>query len=142
MDNNYYVEVGKWDDNVKEQWKINSTIIGNSNYYWVRFWPKNKYYIIEKIINERELVGYYIDICTPFLKENEHLTSRDLFLDIWISPDFTYIILDEDEFKTSRYSGEISGREADIAVEVVDSLCMSIQFRKFPNEFITGYNVA
>ena len=69
---------------------------------WVIF--RGRWYDIGKIYdNKRTLTGYYCDIIRPVtrLLSNATKTSiiTDLFLDLWITPEGRYAVLDEDELE-------------------------------------------
>ena len=49
--------------------------------------------------DDDRIKGWYCNICRPALWENESQVSyEDLALDLWVAPDGTQTILDEDEF--------------------------------------------
>ena len=55
------------------------------------------------------LKGWYCNITKPALLGDEELTFVDLALDLWVNPDHSYLILDEDEFeefKQTTYSAD------------------------------------
>jgi hypothetical protein len=68
---------------------------------------------------QRNLVGYYCDIIKPLNKllRTPEKTSRitDLFLDLWITPEGDYVVLDEDEFEEALDHGYLPKNLADQA---------------------------
>lgn len=72
------------------------------------------WYDVGKVYNlDNEWTGYYCDIMKP-VKRSMDATGKlecfeitDLFLDLWINPDSTYEIQDEDEFEEAVQGGVI-----------------------------------
>jgi uncharacterized protein len=49
--------------------------------------------------DDGRLKGWYCNICKPVVMESEEILSYvDLALDLWVAPDGTQTVLDEDEF--------------------------------------------
>ena len=92
--------------------KPSSPIIQNGkkvlgdNFAVVWFVFTNLWYSVAKVYNlNNEWTGYYCDIMKP-VKRHIDATGKldcfeitDLFLDLWVNPDNTYEIQDEDEFE-------------------------------------------
>ena len=72
------------------------------------------WYDVGKVYNlNNEWTGYYCDIMKP-VKRRISATGKldcfeitDMFLDLWINPDGTYEIQDEDEFEEAIQNGVI-----------------------------------
>ena len=72
------------------------------------------WYDVGKVYNlNNEWTGYYCDIMKP-VKRSINATGKldcfeitDLFLDLWVNPDGTYEIQDEDEFEAAIQNGVI-----------------------------------
>ena len=72
------------------------------------------WYDVGKVYSlNNEWTGYYCDIMKP-VKRNINATGKldcfeitDLFLDLWVNPDGTYEIQDEDEFEAAIQNGVI-----------------------------------
>ena len=80
--------------------------------------------------------GFYVDILEPVSWQGEMVPSLrpivDLFLDIWIAPDGSYVVLDEDEFTEAMLSGMISRQQSEFARETLATLTQSLQQNQFP----------
>jgi protein associated with RNAse G/E len=48
------------------------------------------------------LKGWYCNITAPAQVDGDELTFVDLALDLWVNPDLSYLVLDEDEFEELR----------------------------------------
>jgi hypothetical protein len=59
----------------------------------------DRWYNIFAIYAENSaLKGWYCNIAEPARITADEITCRDLLLDLWVNPDLTYRVLDEDEF--------------------------------------------
>jgi predicted RNA-binding protein associated with RNAse of E/G family len=69
------------------------------------------------MLNEKkEIVQWYLDICYCHgVTENGVPWYKDLYLDIIIFPDHTWILVDEDELEGALQTGAITKREYDYA---------------------------
>ena len=90
------------------------TVLGD-DFAVVWFVFTNLWYGVAKVYNlENEWTGYYCDIMKPVerdmavAKKPNYFEITDLFLDLWINPDSTYEIQDEDEFGEAVQEGIIN----------------------------------
>ena len=78
------------------------------------------------------LRNYYCNINTPVRLEGERLSFVDLDVDVLVAPDFTYRVLDEDEFerheKLYQYPPEFRRRVSEALAEALEL----IRLRRFP----------
>ena len=92
------------------------------------------WYDIGKVYNlDNEWTGYYCDIMKP-VKRRMNTTGEldcfeitDLFLDLWINPDGTYEIQDEDEFEEAIQIGAIDTELEKKARDVLDTLIAKVE---------------
>jgi len=97
-------------------------------YYWLDRW-----YNIFRFINpDGELRNYYCNVNMPPTLDGEVLSYIDLDIDILVEPDFSYRILDLDEFEENagRYNYPEHVRQS--ARQAVTELIELIEDRKFP----------
>lgn len=92
--------------------------------------------IIELLNTSGELLGYYCDICTPLVKENNQYYIQDLFLDLWVFPDGSYRELDWDEFEEAVTDGIISDVYQQKAIETLNRLVLETQKGFFPGNYL------
>ena len=98
-------------------------------YYWT-----NRWYSIFRFREPEAgtLRYYYCNINTPPVFDGRVLSFIDLDVDILVAPDFSFRILDEDEFRTNaallNYPPEFHRR----AEEARDALIALIEGRQFP----------
>ena len=78
----------------------------DDNFSVVWFVFTGLWYGVAKVYNlNNEWTGYYCDIMEPVKRDTDvarkpnYFEITDLFLDLWINPDGTYEIQDEDEFE-------------------------------------------
>lgn len=97
-------------------------------YYWLDRW----YNIFRFLHPDGSTRLFYCNVTTPPILEKQVLTYVDLDIDILVLPDFSYDILDADEFEANAgrygYGEEIKLRSE----ESVDKLTAMIASREFP----------
>lgn len=101
-------------------------------YYWLDRW----YNIFRFTQPTGELRNFYCNVNAPPVLEGDTLSYIDLDIDILVAPDFSYSILDEDEFQLNAarfcYPKEVKRR----ALQALDELISLIERRAFPfNDF-------
>ena len=105
-------------------------------YYWLDRW----YNVLKFLNDDATTRHFYCNITTPPKLESQTLTYIDLDIDVLALPDFSYHILDLDEFeanaKTYGYPEEVH-TNAHIAV---DRLRQMIEAREFP--FLSDHRTA
>lgn len=96
-------------------------------YYWLDRW----YNIFRFLQPTGEALNFYCNINLPPLLHENVLSYIDLDIDILVAPDFSYRILDEDEFKANadrfKYPVEVQ-RRAHLALKELVALVESRQF--------------
>ncbi len=67
---------------------------------WIETFYFDKWYNIFRIASGKgELKGFYINITKPPIIGSDTIDWEDLAIDIWVRPDGSYLVLDEDEFE-------------------------------------------
>jgi len=88
---------------------------------FVEFFYTDRWYNIFEIHDREDdtLKGWYCNVGHPALFEAEdRLSFIDLALDLWVAPDGTQTVLDEDEFERLHLDAETRGK----ALEALDQL--------------------
>ena len=97
-------------------------------YYWLDRW----YNIFRFAHPNGDLRNFYCNVNLPPVLAGSVLSYVDLDLDILVAPDFSYQILDKDDFeenaKLYNYSAEIQSN----AAKALDELVKMIDTRAFP----------
>ncbi len=97
-------------------------------YYWTTRW----YSVFRFHEPEGPVRNYYCNINTPARLENGRLSYVDLDIDVLVATDFSYTVLDEDEFAqnavTYAYPQDVQSR----ARRALAELCAAIEGRQFP----------
>ena len=115
------------------------TVLGD-NFTAVWFVFTGLWYDIGKIYNlNNEWTGYYCDIMKPVKRSPDQFEIVDLFLDLWVSPDGSYEIQDEDEFENALEEGIIVTELAEKARNALDDLIGEVVSGKFPPEFVKNF---
>jgi hypothetical protein len=124
-----------------EEWQLEGRIpygqmIGSVNKYL--FYDQN-FSIMELHSTIGDLLGFYVDITTPVHKVEGEYFLTDLILDLWIFPDLTYLVLDEDEWLQAIQNGSISNEIQTIVRKTLQQLKREIRNKKFPLQYINLY---
>ena len=97
-------------------------------YYWLDRW----YNVFRFVEPTGELRNFYCNVNVPPVLQNNVLSYIDLDMDVLVAPDFSYSILDEDEFAANaalfNYPAEVL-RKSRAALEELIAL---IEGRAFP----------
>ncbi len=121
---------------------INGETVLGDNYTAVWFVFTGLWYDIGKIYNlNSEWTGYYCDIIKPVNRQEGKFEIVDLFLDVWVSPDNSFEIQDEDEFETAVRNGDISHELAEQARKALSELILTIETGQFPPEFVENFTI-
>lgn len=104
------------------------------NFAAVWFVFTGSWYDVGKVYNlENEWSGYYCDVLKPVKRSMDangklnRFEITDLFLDLWINPDGTYEIQDEDEFEEAVQNGVIDAELERKALEVLQALIAEVE---------------
>lgn len=90
---------------------------------------------------EESFTGYYADINTPSELRPDGYWTKDLFLDLWISPDRSRIaVLDEDEFDEAIRNKWITADEARSARAELDRLIKLFHQDRFPPRLLDRFS--
>lgn len=118
--------------------EINHPLLGvirpetvSHEYYW-----KNRWYNVFRFHEpEGELRNFYCNVnMPPILRENV-LSYIDLDIDVLVAPDFSYQILDLDEFEANAAKHEYESETIIKAHESLGELIALIENRRFPFDF-------
>ena len=107
------------------------TIVGGTNsleYYWLDRW----YNVFRFAQPNGELRNYYCNVNVPPTFDGKILSYVDLDLDILVEPDFSYQILDAEDFETNAQRYGYPDEVQTNAHRAVDELLRMIQTREFP----------
>jgi predicted RNA-binding protein associated with RNAse of E/G family len=98
-----------------------------------------KWFSVGKIRNMQEKhTGYYCDIVTPpRLLKDGGIELTDLFLDLWVSPDLRFKVLDEDELENAYSKGWITKQLYEKAEKELKKLINAVKQGKFPPYNVT-----
>jgi len=93
-----------------------------------------KWFTVGKIRNlQGRHTGYYCDIVTPpRLLADAEVEITDLFLDLWVSPDLRFKVLDEEELENAFHKGWITKQLYEKAKRELKALINVVEKGKFP----------
>ena len=117
------------------------TVLG-PNFWAIWFIFAKRWYDLGKIYNPQgEFTGYYCDIIKPMQKSGTQIEITDLFLDLWVTPELSYQILDRDEFVFAKQNGWIKPRLANQAEQALNQLINTIESTHFPPAPVKLFNL-
>lgn len=123
----------------------NETVLENG-FTAVSFIEYGKWYIIDKIFNlEAEPTGFLVKVATPVEENMTFVSTIDLFVKFWITPQNQYHLYGVKVFKEVSENGLMDQTVKINAQQTMDELVHNIEQRKLPTKFmkeftITSYN--
>ena len=112
-------------------------VIESNGRFWhtrepsVTWFFNDKWYNIIGIIR-KEGIHFYCNIASPYLMDEEALKYIDYDLDIKVIEDFSYNILDRNEYNKHQVTMVYSQKLKDILEKELKDLTMLIENRKYP----------
>ena len=100
-------------------------------YYWLDRW----YNVFRFLKDDGSTRLWYCNINTPPELKDATLTYIDLDIDVVVRPDFSFQVLDEDEFEINAAKYSYSAEEKHQVQKAVDELIAMIRQREFPFQF-------
>lgn len=117
------------------------TVLGD-DFTAVWFIFANRWYDIGKVYNlDNQFTGYYCDIILPMKRAETHFEITDLFLDLWVSPDGSYQILDEDEFESAVHKKWLDTSLENQARKALQDLISEIESGVFPPKIASRWKL-
>ena len=97
-------------------------------YYWLDRW----YNVFRFLADDGTTRLWYCNVNTPPVLEDDMLTYIDLDIDVLVMPDFSYQVLDLDEFDANAERYGYSNEEKTQARAAVEEVVSLIKNRDFP----------
>ena len=120
--------------------KVEDSIIADTGYYAIWFIFRDKWFDIGKIYDRSgNWLGFYCDIIMPVRRlmiGSRTAVITDLFLDVWLSADQKYYVLDEDEFEYAVQQRVISKHIARQARAQLRNITRKIDKNLFPPRLV------
>jgi len=128
------VIVGKGEITSEHSVVFDGEVVLSRGFQIVYFELMGKWFTIGKIRDlQGRYTGYYCDIVTPpRLLDDGGVELTDLFLDLWVSPDLRFKVLDEEELENAFSKGWITKQLYDKAKEELEKLIHIVRQGKFP----------
>lgn len=97
-------------------------------YYWLDRW----YNVFRFVEPTGELRNFYCNVNVPPVLQNDVLSYIDLDMDVLVAPDFSYSVLDEDEFAANAARFNYPREVLDKSESALKELISLIEGRAFP----------
>jgi predicted RNA-binding protein associated with RNAse of E/G family len=114
--------------------EFDGKVVSQAGFPITYFELMGRWFNVVKVRNLRgEHTGYYCDITTPpkLLKDGS-VEITDLFLDLWVSPDLRYMVLDQDELEEALKKGWVSEQLYVRANRELKKLVALVEMKDFP----------
>ncbi|MDH5704278.1 MAG: DUF402 domain-containing protein [Aigarchaeota archaeon] len=85
------------------------------------------------------LVGYYSDIATPIKRFTGGYEMTDLFLDLWVYQNGSYLVLDRDEFDEALRRGILEASVAQRGESELRDLINLVETGRYPPETLRRF---
>src|SRR5207302_11364509 len=111
---------------------------------WFLF--KNQPYDVARFYRpDGRWTGYYVDVLEPVTWHDADPTTLqpivDLFLDLWIAPDGSFMVLDEDEFEEAATKGVLMEAQVKEAQETLHGLVSQLERKEFPPTTVVSFTL-
>lgn len=93
-------------------------------------------------LRDGTFTGYYANLIAPVEFEGHVWTMHDLCLDLWVRPDGSFQILDQDDFDEAVNHLWIDPATAQRARETLDRLVASVRAGRWPPEIVAAHDLA
>jgi len=125
---------------VDEPRLVAGKVIADTNYLAIWFVFKGRWYDVGKFYDqENNWLGYYCDVVKPvnrLLYGAKTSVITDLFLDLWISPENAYYVLDTEEFDEAVSRHLIPKRLAKRAESELFRIIKMVEKGVFPPKYV------
>jgi hypothetical protein len=101
----------------RDEMELGYTTFAPGDHFIEWFYADRWYNIMEVRGAGDTLKGWYCNITHPAEFQDDHITYRDLALDLWVAPDGAMTTLDEDEFDADEAIDAHARRQALTALE-------------------------
>jgi predicted RNA-binding protein associated with RNAse of E/G family len=116
---------------------IENTVVLDHGFMGIFYCSYHDWYDIGAIYNrEKQFQGYYCDICSPIQKIPNGYEMTDFFLDVWVTPDNHYTLLDEEEFTHAITHNWLTSHQITNAKNKLSTLIHAIESHHFSPEDI------
>ncbi|BCB04310.1 DUF402 domain-containing protein [Bacillus sp. KH172YL63] len=134
-------------DEVTEPLSVNydgtSICIADKGYSWLQFFPADQHYSITTMMDgDSSIIQWYIDIT----KENGYCEEKgpwmdDLFLDLIVLPDGTWIEKDEEELEEAYQKGVIDKTDYLLAINEYQRFKMFLDKKELDLRELTSFHL-
>lgn len=119
----------------------NETVLENG-FTAVSFIEYGKWYITDKIFNlEAEPTGFLVKVATPVEENMTFVSTMDLFVKFWITPQNEYHLYGVKVFKEVSENGLMDHTVKTNAQQAMDELVVYIEQNKLPTQFMKDFTI-
>ena len=107
--------------------RVNGRFIEKGSTTIAHYWSNRNYTLWKFGDKNHKLIGHLFHICTDVILGKSSVTYMDLELDIWIDPDDTVTILDEDEVNACCEKGLIKPQELSLIEKEKNNIALNFK---------------
>jgi predicted RNA-binding protein associated with RNAse of E/G family len=129
-------------ENTQQPLIMNDEHVLENGFTAVSFIEFGKWYIIDKIFNlEATPTGYLAKLATPVEENMTFISTMDLFIKFWITPQNEYQLYGNKVFKEVTANGLMDQTVKTHAQEAMKDLLSRIEQQKVPTHFMKEFTV-
>ena len=133
------VERVLWDEDTAPA-RVGRQVVAGPGYIWFRFWLLREQQVVEKYFDAQgRHVGTQVDVCMPFVLEEDAWSTHDLLLDIFIAADGRVTVRNEAAFERAVEEESLSPEEQEQAELKVRALTGAIAQGRFPPAIVRNF---
>jgi hypothetical protein len=118
------------------------TVIADEGFVWYRYWLRSHASIAERYFGPDGIgVGTRVPLCGPLQCDETGCRAADWLLYIWLAPDGTVTIRDEDLFDGAVQRGELSPDDVSYAENHLRQLTAAIARGRFPPALVRNWQI-
>jgi predicted RNA-binding protein associated with RNAse of E/G family len=129
-------------ENAQKPLYMDDVCVLENRYTAVSFIEYGKWYITDKIFDfDTCPTGFLVKLVTPVIENLRFLSTMDLFVKIWITPDNEHRIFGAKMFKKVSEDGLLTENVEKKARETINELISGIQQGKIPPQFVREFTI-
>lgn len=129
-------------ENAQQPLYMDGVYVLENGYTAISFIEYGKWYITDKIFDfQADHTGFLTKIVTPVEENIAFLTTMDLFVRFWITPEKEFRLFGTKMFKKVSEEGLLSDTVEKKAKETINDLISRIQEGAFPPELVRNFSM-
>lgn len=129
-------------ENAQQPLIIDDEHVLENGFTSVSFIEFGKWYIIDKVFNvEEKSTGFLAKLATPVEENMTFISTMDLFVKFWITPQNTYQLFGSNVFKEVSENGLMEETVKENTQKTIEELSNQIEKKKLPTQFMKEFTI-